>query len=81
MIPSDEREEAAIRQMWAVCLACCGHVGITLHEFFERGIEDRWPQRLSKAESIWLICGPPLLRQLEAIAAYLEDVEIEEAYS
>lgn len=71
-------ERPNYNRMWATALTGCEYLNISLHDFFVRGIKDKWP-RDRRVQSLWIILGPPLLHQLELIAQYFEDLAAIEA--
>ena len=73
-----EADEVRSEILWATAYASCEMVGITLDEMLHRTLLDKFPPSLDeRVESISMIFGPPILRELALILKYQDDLAAE----
>lgn len=70
-LPGEEHLDMSLT--WAVAMTACEHLGGTLNDLFRHGWEYDFPS--DAWESLWLIVGPPLSRDLVEIERWFSDLE------
>ena len=70
-LPGEEHLDMALT--WSVADAACRHLGGTLDLLFRYGVRDKFPNK--KWESLWLIVGPPLSKDLAELELWLEALD------